>query len=87
MLLMLKELEELKKEMERSGISPWCYAIDELPRYEGYCIYDARSVIEVFNFERGIRFEVRSFEDVVLAINYFKKLVFSDPILNSPNAT
>ena len=58
------ELQELKKEMIARGVNESIYAIDTLPSYEGFCIYDARSEIEVFYFERGNRFELESFKDV-----------------------
>jgi hypothetical protein len=81
------ELDQLKIEMENSGINKSSYAIDELPSFEGYCIYDARSVIEVFYFERGNRYNVQNFVNVIDAINCFKNLVFSDKVLNNANAT
>lgn len=75
---MRKELEELKKEMVSLGVDPSIYSIDELPSYEGFCIYDARSVVEVFYFERGCRFELQSFKEVSEAIKHFKGLVLQD---------
>ena len=73
---MLKELQELKSELIEKGIDPYLYAIDELPLYEGFCIYDARSYIEVFYYERGNRKNIMYFKDVTEAINYFKNLSF-----------
>jgi hypothetical protein len=84
---MRAELHQLKLEMESSGINKLSYAIDELPNFEGYCIYDARSVIEVFYFERGNRYNVQNFINVIDAINCFKNMVFSDKVLNKANAT
>ncbi len=75
---MRKELLDLKKEMVIRGVDRSTYAIDPLPLYEGFCIYDARSIIEVFYFERGHRFELQSFEDVQEAIKYFKGMVFNE---------
>jgi hypothetical protein len=73
---MLKELKELKSELIEKGINPYFYAIDELPMYEGFCIYDARSYIEVFYYERGNRNNTMYFKDVTEAIKYFKNLSF-----------
>ena len=72
------ELQELKKEMIARGVNESIYAIDTLPSYEGFCIYDARSEIEVFYFERGNRFELKSFKDVQAAITCFKQMVFNE---------
>ena len=72
------ELQELKKEMIARGVNESIYAIDTLPSYEGFCIYDARSEIEVFYFERGYRFELQSFKDVKKAIACFKQMVFNE---------
>lgn len=72
------EPQELKKEMIARGVSESIYAIDTLPSYEGFCIYDARSEIEVFYFERGNRFELKSFKDVQEAIICFKQMVFNE---------
>jgi hypothetical protein len=44
--------------------------------YEGFCIYDARSYIEVFYYERGNRNNTMYFKDVTEAIKYFKNLSF-----------
>ncbi|TRY28751.1 hypothetical protein [Aliiglaciecola sp. M165] len=77
---MRPELSALKKEMEESGINKYCYAIDEAG--EGYCIYDARSVIEVDVSERGNRYDLQTFTDVNAAIKRFKEMVFSDTVLN-----
>jgi len=76
---MLKELEELKIELDNLGVNPNYYAIDELPSYEGFCIYDSRSTIEVFYFERGNRFNTKNFNDVEEAVKYFKSLVLQEP--------
>ncbi len=72
------ELQELKKEMIARGVNESIYAIDTLPSYEGFCIYDARSEIEVFYFERGNRFELKSFKDVQEAVTCFKQMVFNE---------
>ena len=72
------ELQELKKEMIARGVNESIYAIDTLPSYEGFCIYDARSEIEVFYFERGNRFEPKSFKDVQEAVTCFKQMVFNE---------
>jgi len=77
---MRPELLALKEEMASSGINKYCYAIDEIG--EGYCIYDARSVIEVYVSERGNRYDIQTFTDVHEAIERFKELVFSDEVLN-----
>jgi hypothetical protein len=84
---MRTELHQLKLEMESSPINKLCYAIDELPSCDGYCIYDARAFIEVFYFERGNRYDVQNFANVIDAIACFKNMVFSDGLLRQPNAT
>lgn len=72
------ELQELKKEMIARGVNESIYAIDTLPSYEGFCIYDARSEIEIFYFERGNRFDLKNFKDVQEAITCFKQMVFDE---------
>ena len=54
---MRQELIELKQYLLKKGIKREAYAIDTLPRIEGHCIYDAKSYIEVFYFERGVKFQ------------------------------
>ena len=73
------ELIELKKYLARKKVNKSIIGIDELPLLEGYCIYDARSTIEVFYYERGNKFDVKNFSDIDKAINYFKRLILSDP--------
>ena len=76
---MRQELIELKQYLIKKGIHREAYAIDTLPRIEGHCIYDAKSHIEVFYFERGVKFQQKKFSDVEDAISYFKAEVLSDP--------
>ena len=70
-----QELLDLKSEMLSLDISPQLYGIDELPYDEGYCIYDARSVIEVFYYERGQKVRLKTFKEVKKAVCYFRQQV------------
>ena len=70
---MKQELFDLKSEMLTLDIAPQYYGIDELPFDEGFCIYDARSVIEVFYYERGQKLQLKAFTEVQQAICYFKE--------------
>jgi hypothetical protein len=76
---MRKELTILKKELAKKKINQHMIGIDILPMIEGFCIYDARSVIEVFYYERGNKFNLRTFTDITEAITHFKELVLSEP--------
>ena len=74
---MKQELFDLKSEMLTLDIAPQYYGIDELPFDEGFCIYDARSVIEVFYYERGQKLRLKTFTEVQQAICYFKEQLAS----------
>jgi hypothetical protein len=50
-----------------------------LPKFEGYCIYDAKTHFEVFYFERGLKFQQKTFIDVEDAVAYFKAELVLDP--------
>lgn len=76
---MRAEFVALQEYMISKNVNKCCIGIDELPMCEGYCIYDARSVIEVFYFERGASFDMRTFKDITKAIEQFKQLVLADP--------
>ena len=76
---MREELVELKKYLARKGVYKNIVGIDELPMMEGYCIYDARSEIEVFYYERGQKMDNKSFQSITEAISYFKNWVLTDP--------
>ena len=76
---MREELVDLKKYLAHKRVYKNIIGIDELPMMEGYCIYDARSEIEVFYYERGQKMDNKSFQDINEAISYFKNWVLTDP--------
>jgi hypothetical protein len=81
---MHKSLVVLKQELLDKGIDKHWFGVDELPYSEGYCIYDARSLIEVFYYERGQKSQYQTFDSLDEAIKQFKLLVFEEPAV-SPN--
>lgn len=72
---MKQELSDLKSEMLTLDIAPQFYGIDEQPYDEGFCIYDARSVIEVFYYERGQKMRLKTFTEVKKAVSYFREQI------------
>ncbi len=76
---MREELVELKKYLLSKKVNHSYIGIDELPHYEGYCISDAKSHIEVFYFERGSKFGIQEFSDIGDAVTHFKTQVLADP--------
>lgn len=75
---MREELVALKKYLAKKKVYKDIIGIDELPMFEGYCIYDVRSEIEVFYYERGQKMNNKSFQDINEAISYFKNWVLTD---------
>jgi len=74
-----QEFIELKKYLVEKRVSTGAYAIGTLPKFEGYCIYDAKTHFEVFYFERGLKFQQKTFIDVEDAVAYFKAELVLDP--------
>jgi hypothetical protein len=76
---MRKELIDLKKDLAKKGVYKAVIGIDELPKFEGYCIHDAINYLEIFYYERGQKMGVEYFEDINTAVSFFKNMVLADP--------
>ena len=68
---MREELVALKKYLAKKKVYKDIIGIDELPMFEGYCIYDARSEIEVFYYERGQKMNNKSFQDNTYSCGFY----------------
>lgn len=67
--------EALRQRLIAKGIYMHCISINETPSDGNYCILNYGDEIEVFQFERGIKYDLVTFKSESEAISHFEEWV------------
>ena len=70
--------QNLKESLKAKGVLMAAVRINTTPSDNSYCLLDNGSEIETFYFERGGKYELRTFTDQASAIAFFEEWVLSD---------
>jgi len=70
---------QIVEKLENEDICPSSYCINSTPKEYKYCFFEKEESYEVFYLERGMKFEHELFSNRKEAVNYFVKLLVSNP--------
>lgn len=69
--------EKLRQTLDEKGVALNAVRINETPSDNTYCILNYGDEIEIFYFERGIKFDLRTFKVEDEAIGQFEEWVLA----------
>ena len=77
----MSNYKSLEIELENLGVDLNCIRINQTPLDSTFCILNYGDEVEVFFFERGIKFDLEAFDSNAEAIEYFKKMILPIPFV------
>ena len=77
----MSKYKSLEIELENLGVDLSCIRINQTPLDSTFCILNYGNEIEVFFFERGIKFDLETFDSNDEAIKHFKDMILPVPFV------
>jgi hypothetical protein len=77
----MSNYKSLEIELENFGVDLNCIRINQTPLDSTFCILNYGNKIEVFFFERGIKFDLETFDSNDEAIKHFKDMILPVPFV------